>query len=113
MGGDFGESFTVPATALDDYFAYRSQLDFIKMDIEGAEARAMLGMQKVLRRTRPVILLEVHDAGWAALDELLAADFELHDLELRPVTPDQMRSQRITHCVAVPSERPLKVPSKE
>ena len=113
MGGDYGESFTVPATALDDYFAYRSQLDFIKMDIEGAEARAMLGMKKILTRTRPVILLEVHDAGWAALDELLAADYVLHYLELKPVTSDQMRAQRITHCVAVPSERPLKFPGRK
>jgi FkbM family methyltransferase len=109
MSGDGGDSFTVPATALDDYFAYRTQLDFIKMDIEGGEAKAMLGMEKVLKRTRPTILLEVHDSGWAALDELLAADYALHDLDFRVVTVDQMRSQRMNHCVAVPIERPLKL----
>ena len=106
---DRHDSFIVPATALDDYFAYRSQLDFIKMDIEGAETQAMRGMRKVLRRTRPVILLEVHDAGWPALDELLAADYALHDLEFNSVTTDKMRSQRINHCVAAPIERPLHI----
>jgi FkbM family methyltransferase len=109
IGSESADSFTVPATALDDYFAYRSQLDFIKMDIEGAEARAMRGMEKVLQRTRPVILLEVHDAGWGALDDLLAADYVLHDLNFQRVTIEQMRSQRINHCVAVPKEKPLNI----
>jgi hypothetical protein len=64
-------------------------------------------MQKILQRTRPVILLEVYDGGWPALDELLAADYALHDLAFKSVTTDQMRSQGINHCVAVPIERPL------
>jgi hypothetical protein len=72
----------------------------------------MLGMHKVLRRTRPVILLEVHDTGWAAIDELLAADYVLHDLDLNTVTADHMRTERINHCVAVPSEKRLSIPGK-
>ncbi len=36
------------------------QLDIVKMDIEGAEGRALAGMAATLRRFRPLLLLEVH-----------------------------------------------------
>lgn len=36
------------------------RLDIVKMDIEGAEGRALAGMMATLRRFRPVLLLEVH-----------------------------------------------------
>lgn len=36
------------------------RLDIVKMDIEGAEGRALAGMAATLRRFRPVLLLEVH-----------------------------------------------------
>ncbi|TAL08539.1 MAG: FkbM family methyltransferase [Chloroflexota bacterium] len=37
-----------------------ARLDIVKMDIEGAEGRALAGMMATLRRLRPVLLLEVH-----------------------------------------------------
>lgn len=36
------------------------RLDIVKMDIEGAEGRALAGMLETFRRFRPVLLLEVH-----------------------------------------------------
>lgn len=38
----------IPAIRLDD-FLYKQQIDFIKMDIQGAEYRALLGMQELLK----------------------------------------------------------------
>lgn len=34
--------------------------DFIKMDIEGSEYGALLGMQRILKESRPTILMEFH-----------------------------------------------------
>lgn len=48
----------VPAVALDEALADAPQIDVIKMDIEGAEAKALAGMRGLLRRHRPVLLTE-------------------------------------------------------
>jgi FkbM family methyltransferase len=92
-------NFSVPGKSLDDYFAGKS-LNFLKMDIEGAETYALRGMKTILNTQRPTILLEVHDAGWPAVDQLVSAGYALHDLELQPIDIAVMRSQRINHCVA-------------
>lgn len=50
------------AVALDDYAEQRNiqRIDFIKMDIEGAEHAALLGMQKIINRDHPVFLMELN-----------------------------------------------------
>ncbi len=48
----------VQAKTLDDLLKDESRIDLIKIDIEGAEARALQGMSQILRRYRPVIFTE-------------------------------------------------------
>jgi FkbM family methyltransferase len=51
-GAIIGDDF--PCTTLDDYAAsHPGRVDFIKMDIEGAELRALSGASSVLREFRP------------------------------------------------------------
>jgi FkbM family methyltransferase len=54
--GHFTE--TVPVFKLDDLNYAR--VDFIRMDIEGAEHAAMQGASSILHRDKPHILIEVH-----------------------------------------------------
>lgn len=51
-----------PVITLDDYCAQNGvgTVDFIRMDIEGAEAAALKGAQGILDRDRPHVLLEIH-----------------------------------------------------
>ncbi|WP_395671607.1 FkbM family methyltransferase [Phenylobacterium sp.] len=51
-----------PVIALDDYCAERGigRVDFIRMDIEGAELKALEGARGLLDRNRPHILIEIH-----------------------------------------------------
>lgn len=54
---------------LDDYVAETglNRLDFIKMDIEGAEQFALLGAKSVVARWRPMMLVEINRAACTRL----------------------------------------------
>lgn len=85
------ESVAVDAVRLDEYFASASpRVDFVKMDIQGAEGGALEGMAPLLRRNERVkILTEFWPEGLrkSGTDPgrflgLLAADgFSLYDLK--------------------------------
>jgi hypothetical protein len=56
---DGRESIEVNAVSLDDYFEKKTeitQVDFIKIDIQGAEPLAISGMKKLIRRNPQMIL---------------------------------------------------------
>jgi FkbM family methyltransferase len=53
----------VPAVTLDTALADEPRIDFIKMDIEGAEGRALRGMQQILQRHRPIVCSEFTPAA--------------------------------------------------
>lgn len=50
----------VPAISLDSYIGEDDRVDFIKIDIEGAEHLALRGMVHTLARQRPALLIEFH-----------------------------------------------------
>ncbi|WP_297985978.1 FkbM family methyltransferase [uncultured Chryseobacterium sp.] len=52
----------VQATSLDEYVQEKkiSAIHFIKIDIEGGEYNAVVGMQNVLKRFKPTLLVEVN-----------------------------------------------------
>lgn len=60
-GGDPASAVRAPALCLDDYVQEHAveRVDFIKLDLEGAELPALQGMLGVLERTRPLLLIEI------------------------------------------------------
>ena len=48
----------VPAAALDTIVPADKRIDLIKIDVDGAEYKAMLGCQQIIERFRPVIISE-------------------------------------------------------
>lgn len=76
------------------------KVDFIKIDVEGAEKEVLAGMQGLLRRQRPALLIEVHGSesqdGRACLCNLLPGDYELSVLDL---------SEGSSHIAAFPPPR--------
>ncbi len=53
---------TVPCTSLDFYFANKdiSAVKLIKIDIEGGEYNAVIGMQNILKKYKPTLLIEIN-----------------------------------------------------
>jgi len=52
--------FTCHVVALDDFLTLDARpLSFVKIDIEGAEYYALLGMRRLLEEHRPVVLIEI------------------------------------------------------
>jgi FkbM family methyltransferase len=92
----------VAATSLDAYFADKP-LDFVKLDVEGAEADVLRGMRQLLRDQRPSMAVEFHtETGWAGRSELLAAGYRLETLAGEPVDAGP-EAQRVYQCLALPS----------
>jgi len=51
-------SVIVPTRRLDDLLSPGTRVDFIKMDIQGAEYLALQGMQRVLAENKPLMVIE-------------------------------------------------------
>lgn len=99
----------VPAISLEQYFGRGDRLDFIKMDIEGGESKAIPGMKRLLMETRPVLLIEVHEGCWRDIHEIPAFDYLLCDPAGRPV--QSLADQgRLNHCIAIPAEKSFMIP---
>jgi FkbM family methyltransferase len=63
-GDKTGERVSVPVRPLDAVLASVLQggtkLDFVQIDVEGAEAAVFRGMEQLLARDRPTLLVEIH-----------------------------------------------------
>jgi hypothetical protein len=56
---DNGRDRSVKCAPLDDVLEGQ-QVDFIKLDVEGADLHALRGLQRTLSRCKPVMLIEDH-----------------------------------------------------
>ena len=69
--------------------------DFIKIDVEGAEKRVLLGMKSTLGLHRPTIVCEVHyavsDFEQFVVDELGPLGYEIRTLDGRPIPNSDAR----------------------
>jgi FkbM family methyltransferase len=69
----------VAATTLDELVAERRlpRLDIVKLDLEGAELRALLGARRALAELKPLLLIELSDAALKSQGGSQSALFEL------------------------------------
>jgi FkbM family methyltransferase len=76
--------------------------DLIKIDVEGAEADVLDGGTQVLRRTRPLLIIEVHSTSVAVAERLAQLDYVGRVLGSDVPIPDSSPHATIA---AVPKER--------
>lgn len=101
LAGEATQDVIVRAVSLDDWAsASGSQINFLKMDIEGAETDVLRGAQRVLHDHRPIMVIELHgnNAGQGdhpVLSLLQQARYRVHWIEKSTQTP---------HILAEPAE---------
>lgn len=67
------QAFEAQATTLDDFVADREieRVDFIKVDVEGAELSVLAGAEKTLATWRPKVVLEFNTFGFSIHQSVL------------------------------------------
>ena len=76
-GGESDE--VVPCVRLEDILPKKlARLDFMKIDVEGAEARLILGATKLVQKFRPHMVIEVDSSSVASVKAILLG----HDYKL-------------------------------
>lgn len=56
------DEYTVNTVNLDSMF-YDKKIDFVKIDVEGAEGDVVAGMEKIISANRPIIFVECSEIG--------------------------------------------------
>ena len=84
----------VKSIMLDDFFKDR-KIDFIKMDVEGAEFKAFEGARQILKERDIIWQVEFHnDDDWDP-SILLECGYRFYDLDFNEVGPEHRRYQMI------------------
>jgi FkbM family methyltransferase len=92
----------VPLETLDNYCAAHgvTRLDFIKVDVEGAEHLVFRGAERTLERLRPTIIFEFNEESGAESYRLLEKlGYGLFDLDRRPM---DVAKARLHDVLAIP-----------
>lgn len=101
------EAVDVPAMSLDRFFPQFARLDFVKMDIEGAEAMALAGMRRILNQSRPLMIIEFHNGQtWSKRSLLYEAEYRLYTLDGQAIADD---APRVYQILAAPKEYGLSI----
>jgi FkbM family methyltransferase len=106
--GEHREEIGVSVLTLDNQMEgdRTARIDFMKIDVEGAECRVLEGARATIARTRPLIWVEANDICLSrdgrSIRSLLAL---LADLGYATNGVYSMRSQSFENVVAIPRER--------
>ena len=81
------EEAKVETVSLDTYVeCQRIQLDFVKMDVEGAELLALRGMKHCLSHHRPVLMIEITREQEAVYAVLCQNDYAMFHIDRMRIT---------------------------
>lgn len=104
-----GQVETIKTITLDDYSREHDlkRLDFIKIDIEGNELNALLGMNQVLEKFKPVIFIELVQEHLVKFDTNIAAVYSF--LRSHDYAPYEIESTGVFRAVHTEKESDMMV----
>jgi len=101
--GESATSHTVNVITIDSLLNEVSHVDFVKVDVEGAEYKVLLGMQALIARDHPILTIELSDA-WLAKVGSSAREL-IHFLTERGYAISWLDGDRIVPLTSVPAEQ--------
>ncbi|MDM0049020.1 FkbM family methyltransferase [Variovorax sp. J22R115] len=78
-------SYEVVAVAIDDFLPFEREVIFIKIDVEGHEDKALLGLRQTIEGNKVVIQVEIFEAQWERVMPIIE-EFGLR--RIHQITPD-------------------------
>jgi FkbM family methyltransferase len=95
----------VPVAKLDSWLAQTGQPapTLVKIDVEGAEAGVLRGMQRTLAHARPTLVIELHGTREQVADELDAAGYQHAPIQANVPTRE---APPLGHLLARPPAAP-------
>jgi FkbM family methyltransferase len=88
VGGGDVQVIDVDTARLDDVLPREQRIDLIKIDVEGAEHRVLLGARETLARWRPVVVFECGKGGldlYGTEPAEIVRTLESHGLRVKPL----------------------------
>jgi FkbM family methyltransferase len=110
-----GESVEVKSTTVDHFCMGKGlkRLDFMKIDVEGAEHLVLEGARKALGTFRPAVIFENNGgSSSAAMRVLESCGYRLYSLSGHQLDPGAVRPGRPTDLLALPAGQPPRHPVK-
>jgi len=105
-GQNNNPEFCVRTTSLDDYFPPGERIDLVKIDVEGAAQEVLAGMRRILPKSRPLVVIEVHTKSeWQGRKHLEDAEYTMFDLKGERL---EDAGNIVFHCIAAPKDRLVK-----
>jgi FkbM family methyltransferase len=106
-----GSEVEVPCMSLDALCQQWDRLDYIKVDVEGAEILVLTGARATLNRLRPVVQVEVHGPFLGAFGHTVAELFKFMDecgyIAINAVTSDETTSVAFSADSGLDAKHPI------
>ena len=103
----FVSKIAVDIVALDDFVSRQGHPppSLVKLDLEGGEGGALLGMRRLLREERPTLMVELHDrSAQDVIDLLVEAGYVSYAMrDGYPQVGRETEPEKFKHIVALPS----------
>ena len=94
----------VKTTSLDEFVKIAcTSPQFIKIDVEGAEALVVDGMQDILTEVRPVIMIETVDEHLKTLGKISSHNYVILNAELKKA--DGFEDGKYANSFCIPEEK--------
>jgi len=88
---------------MDDLLQSHAPPGLVKLDIEGGEAKALHGSQALLRKVRPIWLIETHgESGQDALEQLRFANYQVTRIDHWHNEAAELIGGGAEHHIAIP-----------
>lgn len=102
--GDYKKFTTVQTVVLDKFFSNEGmKIDFVKMDIEGSEPRAMKGMKKILRSNPRMQLITENGSKSKSYFDFLLNNFQMFRLDEKEKKIFRFTNEDISKAIATPA----------